>query len=110
MRTPEAGAGSWASTLRYRVEGDGRGGEQGRWFLCTAVFARYRPQMDVSRAWPGVSHLLACLHVVSFLSPLLEKDNLLNAECGEAILTRVALKAERKGLQFDVEVLNSQMN
>ncbi|KAH6716512.1 beta-xylosidase [Leptodontidium sp. MPI-SDFR-AT-0119] len=36
MRTPEAGAGSWASTLRYRVENDGKGGKVGR----------YRPQMD----------------------------------------------------------------
>ncbi|PVH76169.1 glycoside hydrolase family 43 protein [Cadophora sp. DSE1049] len=48
MRTPEAGGGSWASTLRYRVEddGEGKGGKAGRWYLCTGVFARYRPQMD----------------------------------------------------------------
>ncbi|KAI9046734.1 hypothetical protein LZ554_009472 [Drepanopeziza brunnea f. sp. 'monogermtubi'] len=47
MRTPEAGAGSWASTLRYRVEEDGNvGGKTGRWYLCTGVFSRYRPQMD----------------------------------------------------------------
>lgn len=51
MRTPEAGGGSWASTLRYREEvvEDGEGkGKRGRWYLCTGVFQRYRPQMDVS--------------------------------------------------------------
>ncbi|KAH7346824.1 hypothetical protein BKA65DRAFT_537416 [Rhexocercosporidium sp. MPI-PUGE-AT-0058] len=46
MRTPEAGGGSWASTLRYRVEDDGKGGRIGRWYLCRGVFSRYRPQMD----------------------------------------------------------------
>ena len=59
MRTPEAGGGSWASTLRYRVEDDekGEGGKIGRWYLFTGVFTRYRPQMDVSsvilRCWFG---------------------------------------------------------
>lgn len=48
MRTPEAGGGSWASTLRYREEEDGEGGKIGRWYLCTGVWSRYRPQMDVS--------------------------------------------------------------
>lgn len=50
MRTPEAGGGSWASTLRYRVEDGGKGDDRkvGRWYLCTGIFARYRPQMDVS--------------------------------------------------------------
>ncbi|CAJ2500586.1 Uu.00g034390.m01.CDS01 [Anthostomella pinea] len=39
MRTVEPGAGSWASTLRYRP------GER-RWYLATGVFQRYRPGSD----------------------------------------------------------------
>lgn len=39
MRTVEPGAGSWASTLRYRKE-------EKRWYLTTAVFQRYRPSFD----------------------------------------------------------------
>ncbi|KAI1264829.1 glycoside hydrolase family 43 protein [Xylariaceae sp. FL1019] len=39
MRTVEPGAGSWASTLRYRPS-------QKRWFLANGVFQRYRPSSD----------------------------------------------------------------
>ncbi|KAI0160635.1 glycoside hydrolase family 43 protein [Xylariaceae sp. FL1272] len=39
MRTVEPGAGSWASTLRYRPL-------QKRWFLANGVFQRYRPGSD----------------------------------------------------------------
>ncbi|EMT66530.1 Putative beta-xylosidase [Fusarium odoratissimum] len=39
MRTVEPGAGSWASTLRYRPE-------ERRWYLANGVFHRYRPTVD----------------------------------------------------------------
>ncbi|RKL21598.1 hypothetical protein BFJ68_g1910 [Fusarium oxysporum] len=39
MRTVEPGAGSWASTLRYRPE-------EKRWYLANGVFHRYRPAVD----------------------------------------------------------------
>ncbi|KAM5341825.1 hypothetical protein ACJ41O_014856 [Fusarium nematophilum] len=39
MRTVEPGAGSWASTLRYRPE-------EKRWYLANGVFQRYRPTAD----------------------------------------------------------------
>ncbi|KAI1358734.1 glycoside hydrolase family 43 protein [Xylaria arbuscula] len=39
MRTVEPGAGSWASTLRYRPQ-------EKRWYLATGVFQRYRPGSD----------------------------------------------------------------
>ncbi|KAI0410376.1 glycoside hydrolase family 43 protein [Xylaria grammica] len=39
MRTVEPGAGSWASTLRYRAQ-------EKRWYLATGVFQRYRPGSD----------------------------------------------------------------
>ncbi|KAF5251619.1 hypothetical protein FANTH_3229 [Fusarium anthophilum] len=39
MRTVEPGAGSWASTLRYRPE-------EKRWYLANGVFHRYRPSVD----------------------------------------------------------------
>lgn len=40
LRTVEPGAGSWASTLRYRA------GER-RWYLTNCLFQRYRPASDV---------------------------------------------------------------
>lgn len=40
LRTVEPGAGSWASTLRYRVE-------EKRWYLANCLFQRYRPASDV---------------------------------------------------------------
>ncbi len=40
MRTVEPGAGSWASTLRYRPA-------EKRWYLANGVFQRYRPSNDV---------------------------------------------------------------
>lgn len=43
LRTVEPGAGSWASTLRYRA------GEK-RWYLANCLFQRYRPATDVSDA------------------------------------------------------------
>ncbi|KAF4996497.1 hypothetical protein FDECE_12413 [Fusarium decemcellulare] len=39
MRTVEPGAGSWASTLRYRPQ-------EKRWYLANGVFQRYRPTSD----------------------------------------------------------------
>ena len=39
MRTVEPGAGSWASTLRYRPR-------EKRWYLTNGVFQRYRPAAD----------------------------------------------------------------
>lgn len=45
MRTVEPGAGSWASTLRYRPQ-------EKRWYLANAVYHRYRPQTDVSTDCP----------------------------------------------------------
>ncbi|KAM0335531.1 hypothetical protein ACHAQA_000579 [Verticillium albo-atrum] len=39
MRTVEPGAGSWASTLRYRPQ-------EKRWYLTNGVFHRYRPAVD----------------------------------------------------------------
>ncbi|KAL2126768.1 hypothetical protein VTI74DRAFT_278 [Chaetomium olivicolor] len=39
MRTVEPGAGSWASTLRYRPL-------EKRWYLTNGVFHRYRPSVD----------------------------------------------------------------
>ncbi|KAI1325738.1 glycoside hydrolase family 43 protein [Xylariaceae sp. FL0255] len=39
MRTVEPGAGSWASSLRYRDR-------EKRWYLGTGVFQRYRPSSD----------------------------------------------------------------
>ncbi|KAI3324801.1 glycoside hydrolase family 43 protein [Xylariaceae sp. AK1471] len=39
MRTVEPGAGSWASTLRYRPQ-------EKRFYLATGVFQRYRPGSD----------------------------------------------------------------
>ncbi|KAJ4299801.1 hypothetical protein N0V90_005047 [Kalmusia sp. IMI 367209] len=39
LRTVEPGAGSWASTLRYRPS-------EKRWYLTTGVFQRYRPTSD----------------------------------------------------------------
>ncbi|UPK89982.1 hypothetical protein LCI18_000917 [Fusarium solani-melongenae] len=39
MRTVEPGAGSWASTLRYRPD-------EKRWYLANGVFQRYRPTSD----------------------------------------------------------------
>ena len=41
LRTVEPGAGSWASTLRYRSE-------EKRWYLANCLFQRYRPASDVS--------------------------------------------------------------
>jgi beta-xylosidase len=41
LRTVEPGAGSWASTLRYRPD-------EKRWYLANGVFHRYRPTIDVS--------------------------------------------------------------
>ena len=45
LRTVEPGAGSWASTLRYRVE-------EKRWYLANCLFQRYRPATDVSDVLP----------------------------------------------------------
>lgn len=42
LRTVEPGAGSWASTLRYRVD-------EKRWYLANCLFQRYRPASDVRR-------------------------------------------------------------
>ncbi|KAJ4393154.1 hypothetical protein N0V93_002361 [Gnomoniopsis smithogilvyi] len=39
LRTVEPGAGSWASTLRYRVD-------EKRWYLANCLFQRYRPSSD----------------------------------------------------------------
>ncbi|KAL1850428.1 hypothetical protein VTK73DRAFT_9682 [Phialemonium thermophilum] len=39
MRTVEPGAGSWASTLRYRSR-------EKRWYLANGLFQRYRPLSD----------------------------------------------------------------
>ncbi|KAF6837966.1 Non-reducing end alpha-L-arabinofuranosidase BoGH43B 2 [Colletotrichum musicola] len=39
LRTVEPGAGSWASTLRYRPE-------EKRWYLANGLFQRYRPTSD----------------------------------------------------------------
>ncbi|KAH7122971.1 glycosyl hydrolase [Dactylonectria macrodidyma] len=39
MRTVEPGAGSWASTLRYRPL-------EKRWYLANGLFQRYRPTVD----------------------------------------------------------------
>ncbi|KAI5460362.1 glycosyl hydrolase [Mariannaea sp. PMI_226] len=39
LRTVEPGAGSWASTLRYRAE-------EKRWYLANGLFQRYRPASD----------------------------------------------------------------
>lgn len=41
LRTVEPGAGSWASTLRYRPD-------EKRWYLANCLFQRYRPATDVS--------------------------------------------------------------
>lgn len=43
LRTVEPGAGSWASTLRYRAV-------EKRWYLANCLFQRYRPATDVSDA------------------------------------------------------------
>lgn len=40
LRTVEPGAGSWASTLRYRAD-------EKRWYLTNCLFQRYRPASDV---------------------------------------------------------------
>jgi beta-xylosidase len=40
LRTVEPGAGSWASTLRYRPD-------EKRFYLANGVFHRYRPASDV---------------------------------------------------------------
>lgn len=40
LRTVEPGAGSWASTLRYRPL-------EKRWYLANGPFQRYRPTADV---------------------------------------------------------------
>lgn len=45
MRTVEPGAGIWAPTLRWRKDG---GGENGRFYLATCKWDRYRPKTDVS--------------------------------------------------------------
>lgn len=42
LRTVEPGAGSWASTLRYRPQ-------EKRWYLANGLFQRYRPTSDVSK-------------------------------------------------------------
>ncbi|KAL2876456.1 hypothetical protein SGCOL_008262 [Colletotrichum sp. CLE4] len=39
LRTVEPGAGSWASTLRYRSQ-------EKRWYLANGLFQRYRPTSD----------------------------------------------------------------
>ncbi|KAK2597093.1 hypothetical protein N8I77_012961 [Diaporthe amygdali] len=39
LRTVEPGAGSWASTLRYRAD-------ERRWYLANCLFQRYRPATD----------------------------------------------------------------
>lgn len=44
VRTVEPGAGSWASTLRYRPQ-------EKRWYLTNGVFHRYRP-VDDERIFP----------------------------------------------------------
>lgn len=44
LRTVEPGAGSWASTLRYRKE-------EKRWYLFNGVYHRYRPSSD-ERVFP----------------------------------------------------------
>jgi beta-xylosidase len=46
LRTVEPGAGSWASTLRFRPK-DGKDGK-GRFYLANGLFQRYRPMADVS--------------------------------------------------------------
>lgn len=54
LRTCETGAGIWASTIRYRRPGAPGGGPtngEGRWYICTAKWDRYRPQSD-DRVWP----------------------------------------------------------
>ncbi|GKT65148.1 glycosyl hydrolase [Colletotrichum tofieldiae] len=40
LRTVEPGAGSWASTLRYRPQ-------EKRWYLANGLFQRYRPTNDL---------------------------------------------------------------
>ncbi|KAF4466299.1 xylosidase arabinosidase [Fusarium albosuccineum] len=45
MRTVEPGAGSWASTPRYRPQ-------EKRWYLANGVFQRYRPTSDVRYSTP----------------------------------------------------------
>lgn len=46
LRTPEPGAGSWASTLRYRPD-------EKRFYLANGLFHRYRPASDVRQYLPG---------------------------------------------------------
>ena len=46
MRTVEPGAGIWAPTLRWRKN---EGGENGRFYLTTCKWDRYRPKTDVSK-------------------------------------------------------------
>lgn len=45
MRTVEPGAGIWAPTLRWRKD---TGGVNGRFYLATCKWDRYRPKTDVS--------------------------------------------------------------
>lgn len=56
MRTVEPGAGSWASTLRYRQE-------EKRWYLANGLFQRYRPTADVSIV--QATSLSQHLHIVN---------------------------------------------
>ncbi|KAF2099822.1 hypothetical protein NA57DRAFT_37549 [Rhizodiscina lignyota] len=42
LRTCEPGGGIWASTIRHK---------NGRWYICTCKWDRYRPQAD-DRVWP----------------------------------------------------------
>jgi beta-xylosidase len=43
MRTVESGAGIWAPTLRWRKD---QGGKNGRFYVTTCNWSRYRPQTD----------------------------------------------------------------
>lgn len=52
LRTVEPGAGSWASTLRYRVD-------EKRWYLANCLFQRYRPASDVCREWREMHNIPA---------------------------------------------------
>lgn len=54
LRTVEPGAGSWASTLRYRA------GER-RWYLATCLFQRYRPASDVCSTRFACRNLAECV-------------------------------------------------
>lgn len=101
LRTVEPGAGSWASTLRYRPR-------EKRWYLTNGVYQRYRPSAD-ERIFPrgfyvwtdDIFNDAAWSEPVYFDNPGFDQDLFWDDEDGKVYLSTTVRMARRtRGLKL----------